>query len=141
MEKNYLEVIASVDVPNEALGFVNTACTFRAVAKNELGDGLMQTHALQGVRFFRKGLGPAIGTIMPGSINQLATTNYKIGDRTVNKITIVAIGEEVPVQLANDRLKEQKACVILNGKPTVEFPKAAKKGAKVGEDVPENEEA
>lgn len=58
-----------------------------------------------------------------GKIVRFDTTPYSIGDSTtkVNHITVVAIGSENPMEIANNQLKRNRASVLVNGKPSVKF--------------------
>jgi hypothetical protein len=62
--------------------------------------------------------------VMRGSIKTFETTPYTIGQNTVTKRSVVVFDSESGVEIANAQLKSNGACVVLNGKPTVDLVKA-----------------
>ena len=129
----FVELIKAETSHNETLNLDSVKATFRGIKKNEItGEGLMYDTDRLGTKFYAIGKCPDVGSVFNGSIMQLETTDYPIGERTVNKITVVAIGEESPTNVANGQLERHQACVVLNGKPTVDFNKLMKT-PKVGE--------
>ena len=59
-----------------------------------------------------------VGDFVEGSIQRMETTGYKIGENTVNHITVVVFAGENPVTVANSNLKRYQASVLVDGKPS-----------------------
>lgn len=91
-----------------------------------VGNNMVASSFDSGTRVFNPGKEPKIGDLFQGTIQHFNTTSYPIGDRTVNKITVVAGASENATDLANAQLKKHKACVLkADGTPTVKFKKIA----------------
>lgn len=61
----------------------------------------------------------AVGQIVLGEIREFATTPYTIEGRIVKSTTVVVFGAEIPLTVANAKLKSNKACVVnVDGTPT-----------------------
>jgi len=135
-----LEVVAISDNTNTITGRVTKLAKFAPVEYVVIAGGEVKAiHGEGKLRPYTPGQEPKLGELRRGNVITVPTTPYPIGEgadkRTVEKMTVVAFEGENAADMVNARLKEFKACAIVNGKPTVEFPKT-KKGAKVGDDVP-----
>jgi len=62
----------------------------------------------------------ALGSLVKGEIVEHKTTPYIFNEKEQTKITVVALGKEDSVALANERLqRDGDACVLVNGKRTL----------------------
>jgi hypothetical protein len=103
----------------------------------------LYTSAVTAARTFNPGKAPNAGDLFEGTIEQMATTPYTIGEgpdaREVEKITVVCFADEKAWEVANAQLAKNEASVLINGKPSVIYgaeklpenqPKGNGKGAK-----------
>jgi len=66
------------------------------------------------------------GVLVDGSIETYNTTQYKIGENTVNTWTGVVFRGENGITVANNQLKNQGACVVdEHGQPTANIVKVS----------------
>lgn len=66
------------------------------------GDEVLSSKT--GTKLFNEGKEPLKDSYVPGEIITVPTSNYKIGDRTVNKITVTIVDDENILEVANKAL-------------------------------------
>ena len=118
----YLEVTKNETVLNEITNNTYVRTTFRPV-KDFLANGKsIFAGDLSGTKLYNEGKEPQEGDVFEGNITQVGTTPYVIGDKTVNKITVVHFSGESAYDVANKMLNRggvQTAVALdANGKPT-----------------------
>lgn len=115
----YLEATRNETLTAEATNNEYVRTTFRPVEFHPVNGKSIFTGTTSGARLFNPGKEPNVGDLFQGKIIQFETTPYTIDGKEVAKITVCAMADENPIELANAQLKRNNACVLQNGKPTV----------------------
>lgn len=123
MEK-FLEVTSVIKMIHEATNREFMRAVFCPI--KFVGDRAIKTNRNSGSILFNVGKEPQVGDIYEGGLHTFETTDYEIDGRVVNSITVVGLADENPLEIANKQLERNSACVIMNGKPTVDLKKLVK---------------
>lgn len=68
-----------------------------------------------------------VGDVVAGTIERFDTTEYMIGENTVNHITIFVFEGEDAISVANRQLGQNGACVMIDGKATATSEQLARR--------------
>lgn len=129
MENNFLEVTKVTTEVAQSTNRDYMRAIFAPV--KFIGDRTVKTSRDSAAVLFNVGKEPQVGDLYEGAIHKFTTTDYEIDGRTVNTISVVAMSGENPTDVANAQLARNNACVVLNGKPTVDLEELKKKNAQV----------
>ena len=116
-----LELIEVTVITNDLNSNLLYSCRFAGYdSVEDLKEGLTNNHF--GTRLMNEREAVVGRKFKNGDIDQLETTPYPIKGIMVKKCSGVVLGtNEKMVVIINASLARHRACVILNGKPTVEF--------------------
>jgi hypothetical protein len=125
MSEKLLECTSVVPRNSKTTNKPYMMATFRPV--KVIGEKTVITGRNSGNVPFNPGKEPSVGDLFEGALVRLSTMPYQIEDNTVDSITVVAFADENPVQIANRLLTTQHGdvCVLVNGKPSIDFSAAA----------------
>lgn len=126
----YLEVIENQTLVSESTNIEYVRSKFAEV--EFVGDRTIIALDKTAFRMYTPSKEFPVGTLMKGKIITLATEDYDINGRTVNKITVCVVGDENPIEVANKSLQRNgdDVWVMHNGKSTKPEVKAEDKPAK-----------
>ena len=123
-----LEVLSYVDVETSILNEDATPKKARRVTfamyanREDMQDGIAQK--VQPSRLFPESFRVTQANGNPvrlrGEYMTFETTPYEIGANVVSKFSTLVLEGENAVEVANGLLKRNNACVVINGKPTIE---------------------
>lgn len=131
-----LQVFNVETVTSERTGNDYCRVQFRAATIDEKGNSLF-SGLEKGTRIVFPGEEPQLGDRFAGAIVHFKTTPYMIGEREVDKCTVVVFEGENGVDLANKMLEQQghNACVLDSaGNKTKKLKKIIKEKEKIEEE-------